>query len=174
MTIDRRALLGGRRRRVARAACRAARRPSPTRRPRGTDSGEGDARVSGRSAGRDHALYAGARSAARLAARQPPGGMRVHAAGRLRRPEVGRITGRGNTANLEVVLALKPDLILDVGSTSPTFVSLATRVQEQTGIPYALLDGRFDATATTYRKLGELTRRRAGGRSARALCRTKP
>ena len=41
------------------------------------------------------------------------------------RPEVGRITGRGNTANLEVVLALKPDLILDVGSTSPTFVSLA-------------------------------------------------
>ena len=41
------------------------------------------------------------------------------------RPEVGRITGRGNTANLEVVLALKPDLILDVGSTNPTFVSLA-------------------------------------------------
>ena len=76
------------------------------------------------------------------------------------RPEVGRITGRGNTANLEVVLALKPDLILDVGSTSETFVSLAARVQEQTGIPYALLDGRFDAIAATYRKLGELTGRR--------------
>jgi iron complex transport system substrate-binding protein len=75
------------------------------------------------------------------------------------RPEIGRITGRGNTANLEVVLALKPDLILDVGSTNPTFVSLAARVQEQTGIPYALLDGRFDATASTYRKLGELTHR---------------
>ena len=87
------------------------------------------------------------------------------------RPEVGRITGRGNTANLEVVLALKPDLILDVGSTSPTFVSLATRVQEQTGIPYALLDGRFDAAVETYRKLGELTHRRAGGGSARGLCR---
>src|SRR6186997_2510654 len=52
------------------------------------------------------------------------------------RPEVGRVTGRGNTANLETVLALKPDLILDVGSTSATFVSLADRVQEQTGIPY--------------------------------------
>ena len=76
-----------------------------------------------------------------------------------RRPEVGRITGRGNTANLEVVLALKPDLILDIGSISPTFVSLATRVQEQTGIPYALLDGRFDAIVPTYRKLGELTHR---------------
>src|SRR5258708_26311356 len=76
-----------------------------------------------------------------------------------RRPEVGRITGRGNTANLEAVLALKPDLILDVGSTSATFVSLADRVQEQTNIPYALLDGRFDAIAKTYRSLGELTGR---------------
>jgi iron complex transport system substrate-binding protein len=75
------------------------------------------------------------------------------------RPEVGRITGRGNTANLETVLAQKPDLILDVGSTSATFVSLADRVQEQTGIPYALLDGRFAAIGATYRALGELTGR---------------
>jgi iron complex transport system substrate-binding protein len=72
------------------------------------------------------------------------------------RPEVGRITGRGNTANLETVLALKPDLILDVGSTTATFVSLAERVQEQTGIPYALLDGRFAGIANTYRSLGAL------------------
>lgn len=76
------------------------------------------------------------------------------------RAEIGRITGRGNTANLESVLALKPDLILDVGSTSATFVSLAERVQEQTGIPYALLDGRFNAAAASYRTLGELTGRR--------------
>ena len=75
------------------------------------------------------------------------------------RPEVGRLTGRGNTANLESVLALKPDFILDVGSTAPTFASLAARVQEQTGIPYAVLDGRFEATASTYRLLGALTHR---------------
>jgi iron complex transport system substrate-binding protein len=72
------------------------------------------------------------------------------------RPEIGRITGRGNTANLESVLALKPDLILDVGSTNATYASLASRVQEQTGIPYALLDGHFDAVAPTYLQLGEL------------------
>jgi iron complex transport system substrate-binding protein len=77
------------------------------------------------------------------------------------RPEVGRLTGRGNTANLESVLSLKPDLILDVGSTSPTYASLAARVQEQTGVPYALLDGRFEATASTYRLLGALTHRDA-------------
>ena len=79
------------------------------------------------------------------------------------RPEVGRITGRGNTANLEVVLALKPDLILDVGSVDPTYVSLADRVQQQTGIPYALLDGRFDGIPLGYRTLGALIGRREQG-----------
>ena len=79
------------------------------------------------------------------------------------RPEVGRITGRGNTANLEVVLTLKPDLILDVGSVNPTYVSLAERVQQQTGIPYALLDGRFDGISPAYRTLGALIGRHAQG-----------
>jgi iron complex transport system substrate-binding protein len=79
------------------------------------------------------------------------------------RPEVGRLTGRGNTANLEAVLALKPDLILDVGSTSATYVSLAERVQLQTGIPYALLDGRFDGIPAAYRTIGQLIGRRDKG-----------
>src|SRR6187549_2425834 len=79
------------------------------------------------------------------------------------RPEVGRITGRGNTANLEAVLALKPDLILDVGSVTPTYVSLAERVQQQTGIPYALLDGRFEGISPAYRTLGALIGRHAQG-----------
>jgi len=72
------------------------------------------------------------------------------------RAEVGRITGRGNTANLEEVLALKPDLILDIGSVNATYISLADRVQEQTGIPYALLDGRFEGIPLSYRALGAL------------------
>jgi iron complex transport system substrate-binding protein len=76
------------------------------------------------------------------------------------RPEVGRVTGRGNTANVEAVLALKPDLILDVGYVNPTYISLADRVQEQIGVPYALLDGHFEAAAATYRTLGALLGRR--------------
>ena len=79
------------------------------------------------------------------------------------RPELGRLTGRGNTANLEVVIGLKPDLILDVGSVNNTYISLADRVQQQTGIPYALLDGRFDGTAAAYRTLGQLIRQPAKG-----------
>lgn len=81
--------------------------------------------------------------------------------GACNKPEVGRLTGRGNTTNLEVLLNLKPDLILDIGTVNQTYISLASRTQEQTGVPYALLDGRFTATAETYRKLGELTGRQS-------------
>ncbi|MGA8614882.1 MAG: iron ABC transporter substrate-binding protein [Xanthobacteraceae bacterium] len=80
-------------------------------------------------------------------------------AGACDKPEVGRLTGRGNTTNLEVLLKLKPDLVLDFGTINDTYISLADKVQEQTGIPYALLDGRFDAAAAVYRKLGEVTKR---------------
>jgi iron complex transport system substrate-binding protein len=71
-------------------------------------------------------------------------------------PELGRLTGRGNTANLEVVLNAKAELIVDVGSTGASLASLATQVQEQTKIPYALFDGRIESTATTLRALGKL------------------
>lgn len=64
---------------------------------------------------------------------------------------------------MEAVIAARPDLIVDAGSTRPTFVELADRVQGQTGIPYALLDGRFAAILDSYAVLGALT-----GRAARA------
>jgi iron complex transport system substrate-binding protein len=70
-------------------------------------------------------------------------------------PELGRLTGRGDTANVEVVLEARPDLIFDYGSVSPTFASLAARVQEQTGIPYLLVDGRLDRTPASLRRLGD-------------------
>jgi iron complex transport system substrate-binding protein len=70
-------------------------------------------------------------------------------------PETGRLTGRGGEANLERVLALKPDLIIDFGSVRDTYVDLANRVQEQTGIPYILVNGRFGETANSLRLVGE-------------------
>jgi iron complex transport system substrate-binding protein len=69
---------------------------------------------------------------------------------------LGRLTGRGNTANLENVVKFKPDLIIDVGSVGPTYVSLANSVQEQTKIPYVLLDGSFTKTPEVYRLLGDV------------------
>ena len=69
-------------------------------------------------------------------------------------PEIGRLTGRGNTVNLENVVRLTPDLVLDVGDTTATYVSLADRVQEQTSIPAVLIGGRLIATPTTLRTVG--------------------
>lgn len=86
------------------------------------------------------------------------------------RPELGRLTGRGNTTNLEVLLQLKPDLILDVGSVARTFVETADRVQAQTGVPYALLDGRFDAIASSYRLHGLLTGEQARAEELARFC----
>jgi iron complex transport system substrate-binding protein len=79
-------------------------------------------------------------------------------------PELGRLTGRGNTANVEVVLKEKPDVIIDVGSTSATFASLADRVQSQTGIPYVLLDGHLETTPRQLEKIASILGAEARGR----------
>ncbi|OWJ64191.1 iron ABC transporter substrate-binding protein [Inquilinus limosus] len=68
-------------------------------------------------------------------------------------PETGRLTGRGDTVNLEQLLAAKPDLIVDFGTISDTYRSLADRVQQQTGIPYLLIDGSFPNTPAALRLL---------------------
>jgi iron complex transport system substrate-binding protein len=70
-------------------------------------------------------------------------------------PETGRLTGRGGEANLERVLEIRPDLIIDFGSVRDTYVDLANRVQEQTGIPYILIDGRFENAPAALRLIGE-------------------
>lgn len=69
-------------------------------------------------------------------------------------PVLGRLTGRANTANVETVLAAKPDLVIDLGDVDPVHVSLAERTQAQTGLPYLIYDGKFEKTAELYEALG--------------------
>ena len=69
-------------------------------------------------------------------------------------PALGRLTGRGNTASVETVLAARPDVIFDYGTINPTYISLADRVQKQTGVPYLLFDGTFDQVARIYKSAG--------------------
>jgi len=71
-------------------------------------------------------------------------------------PETGRLTGRGDTLNLERLLAAKPDIIIDFGTITDTYRSLADRVQAQTGIPYLLIDGRFQNTPAALRLLADV------------------
>jgi iron complex transport system substrate-binding protein len=70
-------------------------------------------------------------------------------------PTLGRLTGRGNTANVEVVLASRPDVIIDYGVINPTYVSLADRVQQQTGVPYLLFDGSLSQIPRSYIAAGD-------------------
>ena len=71
-------------------------------------------------------------------------------------PEGGRLTGRGDTINAEVLVANKPDLILDYGTVNDTYKSLADRVQTQTGIPYVLIDGKFSNMPASLRLVGDI------------------
>jgi iron complex transport system substrate-binding protein len=71
-------------------------------------------------------------------------------------PVTGRLTGRANTANVENVLKAKPDVVVDIGTIAPIYASLADRVQDQTGIPYLLLDGALARTPALYRQLGDM------------------
>jgi iron complex transport system substrate-binding protein len=71
-------------------------------------------------------------------------------------PELGRLTGRGDTLNLERLLAEKPQLVIDFGTINDTYRSLADRVQQQTGIPYLLIDGRFENTVAAIRLFADI------------------
>jgi iron complex transport system substrate-binding protein len=71
-------------------------------------------------------------------------------------PELGRLTGRGDTVNREVLIGLDPDIIIDYGTISDTYRSLADRVQEQLGIPYLLIDGSFENIPASLALVGEL------------------
>ena len=78
-------------------------------------------------------------------------------------PNTGRIAGRGSTFPLEKVIALKPDVIIDIGALGGTYLSGAERVSRQTGIPYLVVDGRLNQSGQQLRELGALI-----GETARA------
>jgi iron complex transport system substrate-binding protein len=71
-------------------------------------------------------------------------------------PVLGGLFGRAKTNDLEVLVAAKPDLIVDIGGVDPTHISAAERIEAQTHIPYVVLDGSFEKTADLYERLGEL------------------
>lgn len=71
-------------------------------------------------------------------------------------PFLGRIGGRGSTVSIESLLQLKPDLILDVGSTDATYVSAMRRLAEQTGLPCLLIHGRLAEHPAQLREVGQL------------------
>ena len=76
------------------------------------------------------------------------------------RPEIPRLTARGDAKiNLDALKSFKPDLIVDIGDVNDSYKTLAERVQQESGIPYVLIDGHLDNMAASYRTLGQLLSR---------------
>jgi iron complex transport system substrate-binding protein len=73
------------------------------------------------------------------------------------KPQIPRLTGRGSDKiNVDALNTFKPDLIVDIGDVNASYKSLAERVQQETGIPYVLIDGHLGKVAASYRALGQL------------------
>lgn len=71
-------------------------------------------------------------------------------------PVIGRLAGRGSTVSLERLLALQPDLIIDTGDFDANYRDSATRVWQQTHIPFELIAGRLSDQPGQVRHVGQL------------------
>ncbi|MBS0519001.1 MAG: ABC transporter substrate-binding protein [Proteobacteria bacterium] len=85
-----------------------------------------------------------------------------------RLPATARLTGRGGAPDLEALKALRPDLIVDFGSTADRYVGLARNVQAATGIPYALIDGSLDKSPAALRLAAAMLGRHERGEALAA------
>ncbi|WP_176701951.1 ABC transporter substrate-binding protein [Gilliamella sp. wkB178] len=68
----------------------------------------------------------------------------------------GRLAGRGTTASYEKIIQLTPNLIVDIGNITPTYVDLAKQVEKQTRIPYLLINGKLSSSPQQIRQLSHI------------------
>ena len=73
-----------------------------------------------------------------------------------RLPVTGELGGAYPTATAADVLRLHPDLIIGYGVISPPTVALADRIQQQTHIPYILLDDSIQVMPAIVRQLSPI------------------
>ena len=73
-----------------------------------------------------------------------------------RLPVVGQLTGPTPTAAADAVARLRPDLIIDTGIVSPEAAALADAIQQQTRIPYIVLDGSIQRIPDTLATVGAM------------------
>jgi iron complex transport system substrate-binding protein len=74
----------------------------------------------------------------------------------VRLPTIGQLGGPYPTATADDVLRLHPDLIIGYGVISPPTVALADRIQQQTRIPYILLDDSIQLMPQIIRQLNPI------------------
>lgn len=85
-------------------------------------------------------------------------------------PNLGSWSGK-NTANIEEILKIYPDVIISMGYVDATAVSQADQIQAQLGIPVVLVDGELTRLDKAYEFAGELLGARPRARELGAYCR---
>ena len=73
-----------------------------------------------------------------------------------RLPFAGQLSGPTPTASADAVVRLHPDLIIETGIVSPEAAARADAIQEQTRIPYILLDGGIQQIPDTLTTVGAM------------------
>jgi iron complex transport system substrate-binding protein len=72
----------------------------------------------------------------------------------VRLPVTGRLTGPNPTAGAEAITRHRPDVVIDVGTITPERAAFADQMQQQSGIPYILIDNTIIRTPATLRSIG--------------------
>jgi iron complex transport system substrate-binding protein len=73
-----------------------------------------------------------------------------------RLPIVGGLVRPNPAESVQVVARVRPDLIIESGPVTPEAAARAEQIQQQTGVPYLVLDNSLQATPHTLRIIGAL------------------
>ena len=73
-----------------------------------------------------------------------------------RLPVVGGLVRPNPAEAVQVVARMRPDLIIEAGPVTPEAAARAEQIQQQTGVPYLLLDNGIQPTPHTLRIIGAL------------------
>jgi iron complex transport system substrate-binding protein len=73
-----------------------------------------------------------------------------------RLPIVGGLVRPNPAESAQVVARVRPDLIIESGPITPEAAARAEQIQQQTGVPYLVLDNSLQATPHTLRIIGAL------------------
>ena len=74
----------------------------------------------------------------------------------LELPLLGQLYGGKGELNLETLLAVEPDVVIDVGEPKDSMAEDLDALQEQTGIPFVHIDAYLASMDDTYAMLGDL------------------
>ena len=85
-------------------------------------------------------------------------------------PVIGQVYGGKGNVNLEELLAVNPQVVIDVGDPKGDIAEDLDGLQAQTGLPFVHISAYIDSLDRTYARLGELLAKQDEGRMLADYC----